>query len=138
MTLHSRQKRINEVIRTHVSEIIRDELRDPRLGVGLLTITAVETTNDLRNATVHASVLAQEEDANRAIEALNHSAGLIRRLLGERMTIRYVPSIKFRLDGSARQAARIAAILEKVRPRDGEESSPDGESLAQPDGDSQN
>lgn len=116
MTLHSRQKRINEELRTHVAEIIRDELRDPRLQVGLTTVTGIDTSNDLRVATVHTSVLATDEDANRAIEALNHSAGLVRRMLGERMVIRYVPTLKFKLDGTARQAARISAILGKVLP----------------------
>jgi ribosome-binding factor A len=116
MTLHSRQKRINEEIRTHVSDIIRDELRDPRLQLGMVTVTQVETTKDLRHAVVHTSVLANDEDGNRAIDALNHSSGLIRRLLGERMVIRYIPSLKFRLDGSARHAARITAILGRILP----------------------
>jgi ribosome-binding factor A len=124
MTLHSRQKRINEELRTHVAEIIRDELRDPRLQIGLITVTGVESSKDLRTATVHTSVLALDVDANRAIEALNHSAGLVRRMLGERMVIRYVPAIHFKLDGTARQAARISAILERVLPPDSQEPKP--------------
>ena len=133
MTLHSRQKRINEEIRTQVAEIIRDDLRDPRLQVGMVTVTAVETTKDLRHAMIHTSVLAQDEDANRAIEALNHGAGLVRRFLGERMTLRYVPSLKFRLDGTARQAARISAILERVLPADEPKAEDGKESQSAPE-----
>jgi ribosome-binding factor A len=123
MTLHSRQKRINEEIRTQVAEILRDELRDPRLKLGLITVTSVETSNDLRHAEVFVSVLASDEDSKGVMAALDHGAGLVRKLLGEKMTIRHVPSVKFTLDGTARQAARIAHLLNMAQSKSSSQSS---------------
>lgn len=114
MALHSRPRRLAEEIRTALAEIVRDELKDPRLAVGLITVTHVEVPKDLLNATVHVSVLASDEEAKGVIDALQHSRGYIKRLLGERIHVKYMPDVHFRLDLAGRHAARINEVLKQI------------------------
>lgn len=108
-----RQQRVAEFLRDEISDIIRREMRDPRLG--FVSITRVEVSPDLRYAKVFASVYGSEEEQAATIDALNGATGFIRRLLKPRMRIRHIPELTFRLDRSMEYAEQVTRTLNELR-----------------------
>lgn len=107
-----RIERINELLRREISGIIQREIKDP--GIGFTTIMRVETTNDLYYSTVFASVMGEESVRIRTIEHLNKAAGYIKHLLMDRLTMRNIPKISFKLDNSIDYTLRINEVLDKL------------------------
>jgi ribosome-binding factor A len=112
MTTH-RIQRLNGSIREELADLLRREMRDPRLAT-LISITEVETTNDLNTAKVYFSVLGTDEESAEALKALRHAAGYLRRELGTRMRVRHVPTLDFRLDPSIARGARVLQLLNEI------------------------
>lgn len=108
-----RQQRVADFLRDEISEIIRREMRDPRLG--FVSITRVEVSPDLRYAKVFASVYGSEEEQAATIDALNGATGFIRRLLKPRMRTRHIPELTFRLDRSMEYAEQVTRTLNMLR-----------------------
>ncbi len=100
--------RINEEIQRELSSLLRN-LKDPRVQ-GLLSITLVETTPDLRFAKVYVSVL-DKSDVTGVLKGLKSSAGYLRRELGRALTLRYTPEIVFQLDDSIDKGTHILKLL---------------------------
>jgi ribosome-binding factor A len=111
-----RPDKVSHAIKKEVSLIIHDELKDPRLG--FVTITDVEMTPDLREARIYFSVLGKEEEHKNTKEALDSALGFIRRLIGQRIKLRFVPEISFREDRSSEYGARIEEILNQIKEKD--------------------
>lgn len=127
MALHSRPQRLAEEIKVALADILQNELKDPRFTLALLTVTHVDVSGDLRHATAHISVYAGDEETRQIMEGLNHSRSFIKRQVGERVVVKYMPDIHFRLDETGRNADRINRLLkqiEKTQP----ERTPDDES----------
>ena len=110
--------RLNEQIREILSELLRREMRDPRLG-GLISITEVETTPDLAVSRVYFSVLGTDDDAAEVLRTLRHAAGYLRRELGDRLRVRRMPTLDFRLDPSIARGARVMELLREIGQGDG-------------------
>ncbi len=110
--------RLNEQIREELAELLRREIRDPRLG-GLISITDVETTADLAVSRVYVSVLGSDEETAKALRALRHASGYLRRELGDRVRVRRLPTLDFRLDPSIARGARVMQLLREINERDG-------------------
>ena len=112
MAGYKRVDRLNEEVQREVDQIIRNELNDPRIS-GMWSITRVEVTGDLRYAKVYISTL---EDAHRKelLSALKGAAGMIRRELGRRMQIRYVPELLLINDENIAYGVHIASVLASV------------------------
>lgn len=108
-----RYEKVAEAIRKEVSLIVHDELKDPRLG--FITITRVELTQDLRYAKIFFSVLGSEEDYKKTKAALDSALGFIRRLVAERIKLRFAPEIIFRQDRSSEYSMRIQEVLEEIK-----------------------
>lgn len=108
----SRQEKIIEELRKEVSNIIHEELNDPRLG--FVTITKVEITPDLKYAKIFFSVLGQEQDYKRTQEALDSALGFIRKLVAQRIRMRFVPEICFKEDKSSEYSIEIQRILDEI------------------------
>ena len=108
-----RLDRVTEAIRKEVSIIIHDELKDPRLG--FVTITRVEVTKDYRQAKIFFSVLGKEEDHKKTQEALDSALGFIRKLIAERINLRFAPEIIFREDRSSEYSVRIQEVLDEIK-----------------------
>ncbi len=106
-----RMERVNNEIKKKIMEIIHDEVDDPKLG--LVSITKVATTSDLRESKVYFSVL-KDEDFPRIEEILNKMSGFIRKLLGKKMRIKILPSLKFFPDESLRYSVEIYKKIEEV------------------------
>ncbi len=115
----SRVDKVAEEIRREVSKIVQDDLRDPRLG--FTTVTRVELTPDLRFARVFFSVYGHEKQWEDTLDALESAAGYIRRELGHRLSLRFVPEVVFKSDHSAEHSIRIEQELEAIQQRAAEE-----------------
>ncbi|MEE8471203.1 MAG: 30S ribosome-binding factor RbfA [Dehalococcoidia bacterium] len=112
-----RMQRVNDLIREEISELLRREVRDPRLG-GLISVTEVITTPDLRHARVFVSVMGTEEEKKQAEKGLAAAAGFLRRGLGERLTLRSIPELSFERDESIEHGSHILELIKKVAPPD--------------------
>lgn len=100
--------RINEEIQRELATLIRT-VKDPRVH-GLVSITAVETTPDLRFAKVHVSVL-DKSDVKEVVKGLKSAGGYLRRELGRALNLRYTPELQFVEDDSIDQGAHILSML---------------------------
>ena len=120
----NRINRINEEIQRELASLFRT-LKDPRLQSGLVSITRVDTTGDLRYCRVSVSVL--EQDAVKDImRGLRSASGYLRRELGHRLNLRYTPELQFVADDSIASGAHILEVLrdpEKVKPANPENES---------------
>ncbi len=110
-----RIERVNEQIKEEVAALLQRETQDPRLQGVVISITGVDTSPDLRNATVHVSILGSEEEVQQAMTALSHAAGFLRREMAGRLRLRYVPELTFRLDTSIQQGARVLELLREIQ-----------------------
>jgi ribosome-binding factor A len=119
-----RTARLNEQLKRELSELIRAEVRDPR--VGLVTITGVHTTKDLGVARVHVRTLGSEGDRASTLEGLAAAAPFLRTALGKILRIRRVPELRFQEDRSMEHARRIEEVLSEVIPPPGSDT-PDDE-----------
>ena len=108
-----RPERVAETIKREMAEILTQRLRDPRLGA-MISVTDVEVTRDLSLARVYVSVLAADAERDRALEALTHSAGFVRHELAPRLGLREMPEIRFLLDTSIQQGARVEELLRRL------------------------
>lgn len=108
-----RRQQVADLIRDEVSEILTYEMKDPRLG--MVSITRVEMSPDLRYATIFTSVYADEEEQDQTLQVLKGATGFIRRLLAPRLKIRHIPVLAFRLDSSMEHAEQITRTLNEIR-----------------------
>ena len=108
-----RVERLNAQLRADISELIQREVRDPGLP-GLVSITSVDLSPDLRHARVYVSVLGGDAERSRALAALQRAAGFIRHELAQRLTMRSVPELAFRPDASLERGERIIELLREV------------------------
>lgn len=113
MTKH-RASRLAETMKAEISQMIREELKDPRIG--FVTVTAVEVTEDLSSVKVFVSVLGDEAQRKESLNGLNSAAGFVRREIGQRVRMRQTPEISFKYDPSIEHGAHIAELLKGVEP----------------------
>ena len=105
-----RTRRVAELIRRALADIIRDRL--PDRGLGLLSITATEVTRDLSRATVFISLLGEEEDQERVTKTLNEESSVLRYELSRTLNLRHTPEIQFRYDLSIERGARLSRLID--------------------------
>ncbi len=111
-----RQEKVAEAIKKEVSIIIHDQIKDPRIG--FVTITNVELAQDLRFAKIFFSVLGNDEDYKKTKAALDSSLGFIRKLVAQRLKLRFAPEIMFKEDKSGEYSAKIEKILNEIKESD--------------------
>lgn len=109
-----RMERVNELLRSEISELIARNLKDPRIS-GTISVTEVQTSSDLRHARVYVSILGSEEQRRESLAALQHAAGFFRRELGERLSLRRTPELDIRLDESLERGDRIMRLLRELQ-----------------------
>lgn len=109
-----RLARLNEQLKRELSELIRTQVRDPRVGV--VTITGVETARDLGSARVFVRMTGDAEELASTLEGLDAAAPYLRTLLGRILSIRKIPELRFREDRSFEHARRIESLLAEVMP----------------------
>ena len=102
--------RISEQVKKEVSDIIQNELKDPRLPK-MVSVTEAEVTRDLSDAKVYVSVLGTDDDKRNALQALKNAAGFVRREIGQRLQLRYTPEFVFELDNSIERGVYITKLI---------------------------
>ena len=107
-----RADRVAELIRADLYEIISKEVKDPRLHS--VTITSVKVTDDLRNAKIYFVEMGKDECSGEIKAGLNRAAGFIRRELGKKMQLRFVPELMFVHDTSFGYGNRIEKLLAQI------------------------
>lgn len=105
----SRMRRVNEVMREVVGATISGELQDPRIG--FVTVTAVDTSPDLRTAQVHVSVLGDEDEREETLKALRSAHGVIQRAISGQMHMKRTPTLTFVYDDTAEKADRLNRLM---------------------------
>lgn len=112
-----RVERVAAQLREEISEIMRRDLKDPR--VAMCSITEVKLSPDLRSASVRVSVMGEPDMQQAAIDGLQRARGFIRHELGARLTnLRFAPELRFELDKSVAYSVRVSQLLREVMPDD--------------------
>lgn len=114
-----RTERVNEVLREELSNLLREELNDPRIG-GIVSITRVDVSPDLRRATAYVSVLGSEAERESTMRALAHARPFVRRELSSRLTLRTTPDVAFAVDTSMERAQEMTDLMRKTAEERGE------------------
>jgi ribosome-binding factor A len=125
-----RTERVASTIQQELALIIMRELNDPRL-IGLPSITRVKVSPDLSIADVYMSIMGTEGQQTAAINALRHSAGLLRLKLTKQLTLRVAPFLKFHIDENLKREMNVLQLLQKVR-EENEEAERRAQQAAQP------
>jgi ribosome-binding factor A len=107
-----RTQQVGELLREEVDDIIRREVKDPRIG--FFSVTRVDVPPDLRTARVFVSVLGPDEDREATLTALRSASGFIRYHLKPRLRMRQIPELEFRDDRSMEHAEQIGHILREI------------------------
>lgn len=108
----SRKDRVSEQIRRELAELIRTELKDPR--VGMISITDVEVTADYAHAKIFFSSLAGSENLTAVMTGLEKASGFLRRELGKRISIHTTPQLHFVFDRSLERGADLSKLIQEA------------------------
>jgi ribosome-binding factor A len=109
-----RMRRVDEAMREVLSDALGRGLKDPR--VGFVTVTAVETSPDLRHARVYVSVLGTDEERSASLDGLSSAHGFLQRRVATALRLKYTPQLVFEEDDTARRAERVERLLSDVDP----------------------
>lgn len=109
----NRSARVADVIQQELASLIRNELKDPRLG--FVSIVKVEVSADIRHAKVFVSVMGDLDSAKNSLKALQSAAGFLRNEVGKALQIRFTPELHFVLDESIAHGSRIAQLLVQIQ-----------------------
>ena len=108
---NGRMARINEEVRRELSEILRNEVKDPRIDAPLLSVLKADTTRDLKYCKVYISILGDPKMREETAQALKQASGFVRRELAARLNLRNTPELKFIMDDSIEYSIHIAKML---------------------------
>jgi ribosome-binding factor A len=117
-----RLSKLSEQIKKEISNIIQNDIKDPRVPI-LTSIMQVDITKDLRYAKVYVSIFGDEEKKIKCIEGLKSASGYIRKEVGSRMNIRYIPELLFEIDRSIEYGMHIDKVIKEMNKKD--DTSPD-------------
>lgn len=104
-----RPERVGEAAREVIAEMLLREIKDPRIG--MITLTTVEVSEDLRHAKVYFSCVGDESARQRSLSGLRSAAGFIKAQLTRRLKLRYAPELTFIFDSSLEIAERVSHLL---------------------------
>jgi ribosome-binding factor A len=109
-----RMRRVDEAVRSVLSEAIAKDLQDPR--VGFVTVTGVKTSPDLRHARVYVSVLGDEQARAASLDGLRSAHGFLQGMIGSELHLKHTPTLQFEYDESVERGMRITQLLDDVEP----------------------
>lgn len=109
----TRQEKMNQLLKEEVSDILRREIRDPRLG--FFTIIDAEITSDLRHAKIFVSIMGDEEVRKQSMEVLKHAQHFVRQEFGKRVRMKTLPDIQFLHDETVDKGVRMLELLEEIK-----------------------
>ncbi len=111
-----RERRVASIVREVVSQALVTELSDPRMG--LVTVTGVEVSADLRIADVRVSVLGDPKSQAACLEAVRHSRGHVQEKVADAIDMKYCPVLRFHLDESVKRSVAVSAAIARARAED--------------------
>lgn len=112
MQRFKRIDRVSQLIHRELSDIIDNHVRDPRIG--MVTVTGVDVSRDLKYARVFVSVLGEETEIDDNVKALNKASSFIRSMLSQRIQLKFIPELSFHFDDSTVSGMRIDKILREL------------------------
>jgi len=110
-----RPQRLGDLIQREVSDLIRLEVRDPR--VGMITITSVDVSPDMSHARLFFTLL-EKDKLEDTLQGLKRSAGFLRSQLAKRMKMYTTPELRFEYDESVERGDRLSRLIDSVKPRE--------------------
>ena len=110
----ARMRRVNEAVREVLSSHLAQGLKDPRIG--FVTVTAVDTSPDLRAARVYVSVLGDEREREAAMDGLRSSRGFLQARIGDELRMKRTPALSFHYDDTIERADRMTRLIDEVAP----------------------
>jgi ribosome-binding factor A len=113
--MSDRMRRVNESVRQVLAEAL-PELKDPRIG--LVTVTGVETSPDLRTATVYVSVLGSEKKRTNTLRGLDAAHGVLQSRLARQLRMKRTPTLTFEYDQSVERGVRMSQLIDELAPED--------------------
>lgn len=119
---YPRVRRLAEEIKKIASDIIRNELRDPRISP-MTSIVEVDLTRDLRYVNIYVSILGDDKQKEETMEGLTRASGFIRREIGKKIKARYTPEVIFKLDESIERGIHMYNVITEVNKQS--DSNPD-------------
>jgi ribosome-binding factor A len=111
-----RAERVGDAVREAIAEMLLRDIKDPRIG--MITLTTVEFSDDLKNAKVYFSCVGGAADRERSLKGLRSAAGFIKAQVTRRLKLRYAPELTFLFDPSLEVAGRIATLLKEAQTTD--------------------
>ena len=111
---YQRSDRVGELLVELISELLRREIRDPRIGT--VSLTGAKVTKDLRQARIYFNLLGDLGSRDEALAGLKSATGFIRSRVGKQLNLRFVPALEFFYDETEDQAQRIDELLKLVKP----------------------
>jgi ribosome-binding factor A len=115
----NRAERVGDQILKGIAELLASKVQDPRVkGV---TLTGIDLSKDLRSARVYFSLIGEADDIKRAISGLDSAKGFIKRGVGKRVKLKYIPEIRFEHDPTLETGNRMEMLLRKIKSQDSEE-----------------
>lgn len=108
----NRMSRVDEEFKKEISKIIDQDLKNPNI-TGLISVTKVKTSSDLKNARVYVSILNSKSKKN-TLQGLKNASGFIRTELAKRVNLRYTPELIFEIDETLEYGAKIDSILKEI------------------------
>ena len=112
MSSQLRIEKLQELIKQEVSKMLLYDIKDPRIG--FVTVTEVEMTGDLREATIYVSIMGNDEQIKNSMDGLKSALGFVRREIGKRIRLRFTPEISFAPDKSLDYSEHIQKILLQI------------------------
>jgi ribosome-binding factor A len=111
-----RAERVAEAMREVIAELLLRDIKDPRIG--MITLTTVEVSDDLRHARVYFSCVGDLPARERSLDGLRSASGFIKAQVTRRLRLRYAPELTFVFDSAIEVADRLANLLKDARPRE--------------------
>lgn len=122
MATSRRVSRISSLIKREVSQMLLYDIKDDRVGAGMVSVTDVQVSGDLQHAKIFVSIYGTEAAKIETMEGLQSSTGFVRRELGQRVSLRRTPEIAFLEDSSIERGDRILNLINRLEiPEEGQE-----------------
>jgi ribosome-binding factor A len=110
---YQRSDRVGDLLIEVIAELLRKEIRDPRIGT--VTLTGAKVSRDLRHARIYFNLLGQPEEKKEVLAGLKSATGFIRSKAAKQLNLRFVPTIEFFYDETEDEAQRIEGLLRQVK-----------------------
>jgi ribosome-binding factor A len=108
-----RAERVSNLIRQEICQLLQEQVNDPRLS-GLISVTKISTSPDLKQAKVYVSVLGEQANKNEILQGFKSASGFFRKELSRRLILRFIPELSFEYDDSIEHGAKVLKLIEQV------------------------